>query len=158
MMVDNNMIVSGGVSAAGAVSYQTVTGASAVLSTNTVDLQNARDIGEGQQVFARMSVGTAFAGLTALTAEIIVADDAALTTNVTVIGSTGAIPVASLTAGARFAVAALPRISQTGRRYLGMRYTPSGTGTAGTVFADYGIEVADASAGAKATASGFAVL
>ncbi len=158
MYVDNNLTVAGGITAAGAVSYQTVTGASAVLSANTVDLLQNREMGQGQELFARAQVGTAFAGLTSLTVEVIQADDAALSSNVSVIGSSGAIPVASLTAGARFAVAANPKIGSKGQRYMGLRFTPAGTGTAGTLFADFGVEIDDALAGAKAYPSGFAVL
>jgi hypothetical protein len=155
MYVDNNLVVSGGVSVAGAVTYQTVTGAAAVLSANTIDLGQNRDMGAGTDYLKmRLSVGTAFAGLTALTAEIIVADDAALSTNVTVVGSTGAVPVASLVAGARLEAEINTRILSKGQRYLGIRYTPAGTGTTGTVFADFGDGIEDF----KAYPVGFAVL
>jgi hypothetical protein len=154
MITDNNLILSGSW-ANGTWTPQTVTGASAVLSTNTVDLSQARDIGEGQELNLRVGVPTAFTGLTALTMEIIVADDAALTTNVTVIGSSGAIPVASLTAGSRFAVSANPRIASKGQRYLGARFTPTGTGTAGAVIAELGTDIQD---GQKFYPAGFAVL
>lgn len=154
MIVDNLLTLSGSWSG-GTWTGQTVTGASAVLSTNTIDLSQNRDIGEGTELNLRLGVTTAFTGLTALTAEIIVADDAALTTNVTVIGSTGAIPVASLVAGARFACGANPRIGSKGQRYLGVRYTPTGTGTAGAVIGEIGTDIAD---GQKFYPSGFAVL
>lgn len=154
MITDNNLILSGSW-ANGTWTPQTVTGASAVLSTNTVDLSQARDIGEGAELNLRVGVPTAFAGLTALTMEIIVADDAALTTNVTVIGSSGAIPVASLTVGSRFAVGANPRIASKGQRYLGARFTPTGTGTAGAVIAELGTDIQD---GQKFYPAGFSVL
>jgi hypothetical protein len=141
--VDNNLVVSGSVSATGAVAFQTVTGASAVLSTNTVDLGQQRDIGEGTDIFLRVEVGTVFAGLTALDIDIIGADDAALSTNVVALGSLKAIPVASLVAGARFVVEPSAQIGSKGKRYIGARYTPAGTGTTGTLFADFGIEVQD---------------
>ncbi len=155
MYVDANLVLSG--SAVGnTITYQTVTGASAVLSTNTVDLTNARDIGEGNDlVKVRFQVGTVFAGLTALTVELISTTDAALTTGIVVIGSSGAIPVASLLAGARFAFEVNPRLTVVGQRYLGLRFTPTGTGTTGTVFADLGPDYQD---GAKFFPSGFAVL
>jgi len=155
MMIDNYLTLSGSWSN-GTWTGQTVTGASAVLSTNTVDLLQNRDIGEGSELNMRVGVPTAFTGLTALTIEIVVADDAALTTNLTVIGSSGAIPVASLIAGSRFAVGANPRIGSKGQRYLGVRYTPTGTGTAGAVIAELGdTTVAD---GQKFYPVGFAVL
>lgn len=143
MYVDNNLVVSGSVSATGAIAFQTVTGASAVLSTNTIDLGSARDIGAGNDLYLRVEVGTVFAGLTALDLEAIVADDAALTVNVTSIGAIKGVPVASLVAGARFAVDCGPQIGSNGRRYLGARFTPTGTGTTGTIFADFGIEDQD---------------
>ncbi len=155
MMIDNYLTLSGSW-ANGTWTPQTVTGASAVLSTNTVDLLQNRDIGEGNEVNLRVGVPTAFTGLTALTIEVIVADDAALSTNVTTIGSSGAIPVASLTAGSRFAVTTNPRIASKGQRYLGVRYTPTGTGTAGAVIAELGdATIAD---GQKFYPVGFAVL
>lgn len=155
MYVDNTLIVSGGVSSTGSVTYQTVTGASAVLSTNSVDLTQNRDIGEGQDVYARFLVGTAFAGLTALDLEVITADDAALSTNVTSLSAIKAVPVASLAAGARFAVNISPRIGSKSQEFIGVRYTPAGTGTAGTMFADFGLEIQETSA--KSYPSGFSV-
>jgi len=125
-------------------SVQTVTGTNtSVLSTNTIDLGIQRDIGEGRDLYLRTQVGTAFAGATSVEIQAIVADDAALTTNVTVIGSSGAIPLASLTAAARFAVELNPRIGSKGQRYLGARYVIVGTGSAGTVTSDIGIEIQD---------------
>lgn len=157
MYVDNNLTVSGGVSATGAVSGQTVTGNNtSVLSTNTVDLSVARDIAEGNNMpKLRAQVMTSFAGATSVEIQAIVADNEALSTNVTVIGSSGAIPLASLTAGARFVVELNPRIASKGQRYLGARYVIVGNGTAGVVFTDFGLEVQD---GQKSYPSGFAVL
>lgn len=154
MYVDNNLVVSGSVSAAGVIGFQTVTGASAVLSTNTVDLGVARDVGAGADLFLRVEVGTVFAGLTALDIEAITADDAALSVNVTSIGALKGVPVASLTAGSRFAVDLSPQLRTQGRRYIGARYTPTGTGTTGTVFADFGIETQDQ----KAYATGISII
>ena len=155
MILDNNLILSGAITAAGAVSYQTVTGTGNVLSTNTIDLGSNRDIGEGEDLYLRFQVGTVFAGLTALELQFIAADDAALTTNVTVIDSSGAIPVASLTAGARFVLDLNPRIGSNGQRYIGARYVITGTGTTGTLFADLGLEISD---GKKFYPSGFSVI
>lgn len=156
MYVDNNLVVSGAVSSTGAISAQTVTGTNTnVLSTNTIDLGVARDMGAGSDFLkVRSEVLTAFAGATSVEIQAIVADDAALTTNVTVIGSTGAIPLASLTLGARFAAEINARIGSKGQRYLGVRYVIVGIGSAGAVFTDFGMEVQDN----KAYPSGFAVL
>lgn len=134
-IIDAYTMLSGGVSTTGAITYQTVTGASSVLSTNTLDLLHNQDYGMGESPTVQFEVGTAFTGLTALEMQVITADDAALTTNVTVIGGTGAIPVASLTAGARFYVDVSGRPGNKGQRYVGARYIPTGTGTAGTISA-----------------------
>ena len=159
MFVDAALLVSGtlaGTAIAPSVTGQTVTGASAVLSTNTIDLTTARDVGEGNDLLKLLvEVTTTFTGLTALTIEAIQADDAALSSNVTVIGSSGAIPVANLTAGKRFMAELNARIGSTGQRYLGARFTPTGTGTAGAVVAHFGDQVHD---GQKFVTSGFAVL
>jgi hypothetical protein len=162
MYADNLLTLSGSISTAGVVSGQTVTGASSVLSTNTIDLASGgtpssqtRDIGAGSDFeLMRVQVMTAFTGLTALECQVITADDAALTTNVTVIGSSGAVPVASLVANARFAVQINPRIASKGQRYIGARYVPTGTGTAGAVFADIGPDYQD---GQKFYPVGFSV-
>lgn len=137
-------------------SVQTVTGTNtSVLSTNTIDLGTQRDVGEGRDLYLRSQVGTAFAGATSVEIQAITADDAALTTNVTVVGSSGAIPLASLTAAARFAVKLNPRLGSKGQRYLGARYVIVGAGSAGTITSDIGVEVQD---GAKFYASGFSVI
>lgn len=154
MMCDNNLLVSGSISGS-TITGQTVTGTGNVLSTNTIDLGTNRDIGEGPDFYLRAEVVTAVAGATSIEIQAIAADDAALSSNVTVIGTTGAIPVASLTAGARFAAALNPRLGSKGQRYLGARYVITGTGTAGAFVADYGLEVQD---GQKFYPAGFAVL
>lgn len=156
MYLDNNLLVSGSVSATGVVSGQNVFSAgTSVLSTNTIDLLQPRDLGEGEDLYGRFEVTTAAAGGTSIEMQIIVADDAALTTNVIVIGTTGAIPVASMTAGARFACAINPRLANKGQRYVGARYVSVGTTTAGAVVGDIGLEVQD---GQKFYPSGYAVL
>lgn len=132
---------------------QTVTGSSAVLSTNTIDLSQARDVGEGEDLYLRYQVGTAFAGLTSLKVEVIIADDAALSSNVVSVCSVD-VPVASLAANARGALELSPRIASLGKRYLGARYTPTGTGTAGTLTTDIGLEIQD---GQKFYPGGFTV-
>jgi len=158
MILDNFLIVSGTV--AGTATSPTITGQGPItataVSTNTVDLLQARDLFEGNDlVKLRAQIVQAFNNLTSLTIEIIQADDAALSSNVTVVGSSGAIPLASLTAGKRFILEGNARISSTGQRYLGARYTVTGTApTTGTVLAEFGDQIADF----KTYAVGFAVL
>lgn len=144
MFVDNNLVLSGAISAVGAVSGQAVYSAgTSVLSTNAVDLGTGRDIGEGADLFGRFEVTVAAVGGTSIEMQVISADDAALSVNVTVIGTTGAIPVASLTLGSRTACDINPRIGSKGQRYMGARYISVGTTTAGSVFADLGIDIQD---------------
>ncbi|MBU3640521.1 Bbp16 family capsid cement protein [Polynucleobacter sp. Fuers-14] len=146
------------------VTPQTVTGTNTnVLSTNVIDLSTGgipsgqvRDIGEGSDIPAlRVEVMTAFAGATSVEFQAIQHDDTAQSTNVTVVGSTGAIPVASLVAGARFVAEINPRIASKGQRYLSGRFVIVGAGSAGAIFADIGVEIQD---GQKFLPSGFAVL
>lgn len=155
MYVDALLALSGSISG-NTVTYQSASGTdTSVLSTNTVDLSIARDMGEGRPLFGRFEVGTAASGGTSIEMQVIAADAANLTGNVAVLGTTGAIAVASLTAGARFACAVNPRLASKGQRYLGLRYVTVGATTAHTVYGDIGIELQD---GQKFYANGFAVL
>ncbi len=138
------------------------TGAS-VLSTNTIDLSSAgipatqvRDLAEGGEFAqARIEVFTAFTGGTSAEFQIITADDAALTVNVFVIGTTGPLPVALLVAGSRFAARINPRLASKGQRYIGGRTVNIGANTAGAIYMDLGQEVQD---GQKFYPVGFQVL
>jgi hypothetical protein len=125
------------------------------VSTDTVDLSIARDMGEGGDLFMNFAMTEAFAGGTSTNFEIIIADNAALSSNVVVIGASGAIVTASLTLGTNVAVRLNPQIASLGKRYLGARYTVSGTNTAGKVVADIVMDIQD---GKKFYASGFAVV
>ena len=155
MMVDSALALSGSISG-NTVTGQTATGTdTSVLSTNTVDLSIARDIGEGGDLYGRFEVVTAASGGTSVEMQIIAADAANLTGNVTVIGTTGAIPVASVTAGARFACGLNPRLASKGQRYVGIRYVFVGAVSAGAYYGDLGLEIQD---GQKFYGSGFAVL
>jgi hypothetical protein len=125
------------------------------VSTDTIDLSIARDMGEGGDLYMNFAMTEAFAGGTSTNFEIIIADNAALSSNVVVIGASGAIVTASLTLGTNVAVRLNPQIASLAKRYLGARYTVSGTNTAGKVIADIVMDVQD---GKKAYASGFSVV
>lgn len=130
------------------------------VSTDSVDLTTARDLGEGEGLFAVFTVGTAFAGGTSTQFEVIIADNGPLTTNPTQIATSIAIPTAQLVAGAMIAVkidTPLNPVSgaPTARRFLGARYTVVGTNTAGTVTADITHDIQGAR---RAYPSGFAIL
>ena len=154
MYVDNNTLVSGSITG-NTLTPQAITGTGNILSSNTIDLGQARDVGEGTEYpFLHAIIGTAVAGGTSTEIQAVIADDAALSTNVTVVGSSGAIATASLTAGKRVAVPVIPQIGSLGRRYLGVRYVVTGTNSAGTVTAFYGLDLQD---GQKFYPSGFSV-
>lgn len=122
------------------------------VSTDTVDLGVARDIGAGENLFMHFTVGTAFAGGTSTEMQVIGSAAADLGTP-TVLGSSGAVVTASLPAGKRLAIRINPQIGSNGLRYFGARYVVVGTNTAGTVTAD----VVHTAQDSKAYASGFTV-
>lgn len=122
------------------------------VSTDTVDLGTARDIGAGENLYMNFTVGTAFAGGTSTEFQVIGSASADLSSP-TVLGSSGAIATAGLTAGKRAAVRVNPAIGSNGLRYFGARYVVVGTNTAGTVTADVVHGVQDN----KSYASGFTV-
>jgi hypothetical protein len=125
------------------------------VSTDTIDLSIARDMGEGQDLFMNFAVTTALAGGTSVKFEVIQADNAALSSNVQVIGSSDAVLTAALVAGYNTAVRINPQVASNGKRYLGARYTISGTYTSGNVTADVVTDIQD---GKKFYASGFSVV
>ena len=155
MIHDALTMVSGSINALNVITGQTVTGASAVISTNTMDLLQQRDIGEGKDVFMLFQPSVTFTGVSALEMQVITADDAALTTNVNVLDTTGAVPVAQLAAGTRHYAEISARLNSKGQRFLGARYIPTGTGTAGALIASIVGDVEDSS---KIFASGVAVI
>jgi len=122
------------------------------VSTNTVDLGVARDMGAGEDIYVYFTVPVALAGGTSVTFQVITSAAANLGTP-TVVGSTAAVATASLVAGYKTAVRINPSVFATGQRYLGAQYTISGTYTSGTVTADVVHDIADF----KTYASGFSV-
>ena len=121
------------------------------VSGGTSTTQN-RDIGEGDDLYLAITVVTAFTGGTSCTFNVFTATDTSTTGRV-VIGTSGAIPVASLTAGAQFYVRVNP-VSGLGQRYLTADAVMAGTSTAGSVFGDIVTDIADSK---KFYGSGFVV-
>lgn len=153
MITDTNLRVS---------SAQAVT--TTAVSTNTIDLALARDIGKGAKLRFAISVDTAAtaAGAATVTFQAITSTSAALTSP-TIVGSTDAIGKAALTAsvangglpGKRIIVEINPQLATTGQRYLGLQYTvATGPLTAGAFTADLVLEYGD---GQTYYASGFTV-
>lgn len=100
-------------------------------STNVVDLGVSRDIGKGVPIPLLIQVTESFNNLVDLTATIQTSDDEAFTSPQT-LATSGAIPLASLTAGYQFPVQYMPINT---KRYLRVNYTVSGATapTSGTV-------------------------
>ena len=123
------------------------------VSTNTIDLGVARDVGEGTALYMNFALTEAFANGTSVLFEVITSASANLGSP-TVIGSSAAIVTASLTLGKNIVVTLNPEIAGKGQRYLGARYTIAGTFNAGKVTADIVETIGD---GRKFYASGFTV-
>lgn len=161
MIIDSFLALSGSITG-NTVTGQTITGTGVtVVSTNTVDVASqgvpsgqVRDMAAGQDLWGRFQVTTAASGGTSVEMQIISATDAALSTGVVVLGTTGPIAIASLVLGARFVCALNPRLAGLGARWLGARFITVGAVTAGAYYADVGVEYADN----KTYPSGFAVL
>jgi len=154
MYVDANLMVAGSISGNTVTPQAMFASGAAVVSTNSIDLTTARDIGEGQDIFARVQIAAAFTGGTSVQFQAIIADDAALTTNVEVVGSGPVVAVASAIAGYREVIKVNPKVGSLGRRYLGIQAVNVGANAAGTAVGDFGIGMQDN----KSYASGFAVL
>jgi hypothetical protein len=103
-------------------------------SAGTDALGNAvvKDLGRGAPVEVVVQVTTAFtsSGSATVQAQLVMADDAALTSNLVVLDETAAIAVATLVAGYQFRLRAVPQGIT--KRYLGVRYViGTATTTAG---------------------------
>ncbi len=151
MILDGNLLLSGSVNN-GALSGQSIIGTGNILSANTVDQIAQRDIG-GCIAEMLFQLTASVVGGTSVEFQVITADDAGLASNVTVVGSSGGIPIASLVLGARLTVSFNPRIGSKGQRYLGARYVIVGTTTAGAVVASMASDYQDN----KVYASGFTI-
>lgn len=114
-----------------------------------------RDLGEGEELYLAFSIGTTFAASGSATMTFTAISSAAANLgSPTVIGSTDAIPVASLTAGSTFYVRINP-VAGMGQRYIGGRYVvATGPMTAGAVTCNIVTDIQD---GKKFGKSGFVV-
>ncbi len=126
---------------------------STAVSTSSIDLVVARDMGEGTALYMNFALTEAFANGTSITFEIITSASDNLGSP-TVIGSSATIATAALTLGKNIVVRLNPSIAGKGQRYLGARYTVVGTMNAGKITADVVETIGD---GQKYYASGFTV-
>lgn len=155
MSYKDALLIVSGTATGSAITGQTFTGTdTSVLSTYSVDLGTKRDIGEGEDLYMRVVVTTAQTGGTSVEYQCVGADDAALTSNLVVLGSTGAVAVANLTAGTRLVVDPNPQIGSLGKRYIGARAVTVGAVAAGAAHIDFGTDFKD---GAKYYASGYSL-
>lgn len=145
MITDANLLLS---------SAQAVT--SSAVSTNTIDLGVARDIGEGEELYVVFTVDTTVTAAGAATVEFqVVGSTAAALSSPVVLGTSGAIGKAALTAGTTVAVRINPTVGSTAYRYFGANYNVStGPLTAGAFTANVVHDIQD---GKKYYASGFSV-
>lgn len=90
-----------------------------------------RNIGVGEEIYLVIRVGQAFNTLTSLTVDVQTDDNTAFS-SAAVVATTGAIPLAQLTANTIVRVFALPPANY--ERYIRLNYTVTGTNpTQGTV-------------------------
>ena len=140
--IDALTMLSGTVNPANnAMSGQTLSGSSPVLSTNAMDLGASHDLRSSTFQF---QVTQAFAGPATVEMQLVGADDAATSVNVMVLATTGPIPLAQLVQGARFIAEMNADLNGRGRRYVAARYVPTGSAiSAGAVICSAVADVSD---------------
>ena len=111
--------------------------ANTYVSTNTIDLSQARDIGAGQPLRMLYNIDVAFAGGTSVQPQIITSANANLSTPTVIDSGPAPILTAALTLGAVF-VRFIPEVNgnplgSLGQRYLGVQYVSVGTFTVGSI-------------------------
>lgn len=151
MILDNNLFLSGAVSAAGVLSGQSVAATdSSVLSTNTIDLgpltiggNQVGDTGAGEHLAIEFSILVAPTVGTSVQFQLIQADDAALTSNVQIINETGALTIAQLPIGTLVPLNWDRAAPLAPKRYIGVRYVTVGAIASMSVVAAVVKNVAD---------------
>jgi len=125
------------------------------VSTNTIDLSQARDIGEGKPLYMVFTVTETFKTLTSLDFSILVDNDAALGSPTVLASKNVTLASGGLAAGQQHILQIPPQIASLGLQYLGASYTVTGTtATKGKVTTDIVETIQD---GKKFYASGWSV-
>lgn len=143
MILDNFLVLSGAVSAAGALTGQAVAGTNtSVLGTNTIDNgplalggNQATDVGAGEALEIEFSILAAPTVGATVKFQLIQADDAALSSNVQVIDATDDYPIASLPIGTIVPLHYDRAAPYAPKRYVGVRYVLVGAIATLSVFA-----------------------
>lgn len=148
MITDANTVLSGSWSA-GVWTGQAVV-ASPTISTNVLDIgavigAQIGDYGTSEMPQVAISVLVAPTLATSVEFQLVQADDAAITTNLNVLVSSGPTPIASLPLGTKFAMDWGRAAPYPPRRYVAVRYVVVGTATsAGTYLAQLVENIVDA--------------
>ena len=128
--------------------------ASAV-STNTIDLSQIRDIGEGKPLYMVFTITETFATLTSLAFNVVTDDNASLSSPAVINTVSVTLSSVGLAAGKQIVLPIPPRKGSKGERYLGASFTVGGSNaTAGKITTDIVETFQD---GQKYYASGFTV-
>ena len=160
---DSRLLVAGTISAINnVITGQAVAATNAtVLSAYSVDLDSksnggvGQDVGEGAPLYFKWTVQTAPTGGTSIQFNVLAAGSADLsTTTPTVLASSAAVPVASLTVGSWGYIQVPPQIGSTGLEYLGASFTCTGAIAGAVIVGEFVINIDDPK---KFYASGFAV-
>lgn len=140
MITDALLTVSGSNNPGAAITGQAIT--ADAYSTDTIDLLQARDVGEGESLYMVFTVVQAFNTLTSLDLEVVTSANANLSSH-TVIAERNVL-LAGLTAGAQYVIKIPPQVGSLGERYLGARYDVNGTNpTQGSILAQIVLDLQD---------------
>lgn len=140
MITDALLTVSGSNNPGAAITGQAIT--ADAYSTDTIDLLQARDVGEGESLYMVFTVVQAFNTLTSLDLEVVTSANANLSSH-TVIAERNVL-LAGLTAGAQYVIKIPPQVGSLGERYLGARYDVNGTNpTQGSILAQVVLDLQD---------------
>jgi hypothetical protein len=152
MITDRLLTVSGANNPGTPITGQAIT--ADAYSTDTIDLSQARDIGEGESLYMVFTVVTNFNTLTSLNLEVVISANANLSSHTTIAARD--VLLAGLVAGRQYVLQLPPQIASLGARYLGARYDVNGTNpTTGSILAQIVTDIQD---GRKFYASGFSVI